>query len=51
MEAQNNTKRSAPEPSEKRAYSKPVLIEYGDVREFTRGSGGSQPDVHGTHSG
>ncbi len=34
----------------KRAYEKPSLIEYGDVREFTRGPGGSVQDVFGGDS-
>jgi hypothetical protein len=48
MEGQINTKRSEPAPNGKRAYVKPLLIEYGDVREFTRGPGGSKPDAHGS---
>jgi hypothetical protein len=28
----------------KRAYKKPLLIEFGDVREFTKGPGGSKLD-------
>ena len=37
----------------KKAYVKPRLVEYGDVREFTRGPGGSIKDSKGGagHSG
>lgn len=31
----------------KRPYEKPRIVEYGDVREFTRGPGGSQQDKKG----
>ena len=32
----------------KRAYAKPEIVELGDVRELTRGSGGSRVDLNGT---
>ena len=44
MEAQSNSKQATAEPTAKRAYGKPELIEYGNVRDFTRGSGGTKPD-------
>lgn len=28
----------------KKTYEKPRLVEYGDVREFTKGPGGSKKD-------
>lgn len=37
----------AKSPKGKKAYDKPRLTEYGDVREFTRGPGGSQKDLKG----
>lgn len=33
--------------SAKKPYSKPVVMEFGDVREFTRGPGGSIKDKKG----
>ena len=30
----------------KRAYSKPILVEYGNVRELTRGTGTASSDFH-----
>ena len=43
MEA-NDAKTNEPQP--KRAYSKPVLVEYGNVRELTRGNGTKTLDFH-----
>jgi hypothetical protein len=32
----------------KRAYVKPALVDFGDVRELTRGSGGTSADFNGS---
>ena len=34
-------------PKAKQPYVKPELVEYGDVREFTRGPGGSKSEKFG----
>jgi hypothetical protein len=33
---------------EKKAYGKPVLTTYGEVRQFTQGSGGTMKDGKGS---
>ena len=45
MEA-NDPKKNEAQP--KRAYSKPKLVEYGNVRELTRGTGTKTLDFHNT---
>jgi hypothetical protein len=47
MEAQSNSQQISKEPSAKRAYRKPELVEYGNVRDFTRGPGGGSADAKG----
>ncbi|HHH26807.1 MAG TPA: lasso RiPP family leader peptide-containing protein [Polyangiaceae bacterium] len=42
---QGRTDDSSLEASPRRHYAKPKLVEYGNVREFTRGPGGSKPDA------
>jgi hypothetical protein len=51
MDAQDDTKektRPANAPMAKRAYRRPELVEYGDVRELTRGGGHTKKDGKGT---
>lgn len=51
MDAQDETQettRPANEPMAKRAYRRPELVEYGDVRELTRGGGATKGDGHGS---
>lgn len=45
MDAQSNATDTPEKPVGKRAYAKPQLIEYGSVRDFTRGPGGSRSDT------
>jgi hypothetical protein len=52
MDAQSNSTPSEDKPVVKRAYTKPLLIEYGSVRDFTRGPGGTRPDTKaGSYTG
>ena len=44
MEAQSNSTHSNDKTVEKRADSKPELVAYGSVSEFTRGPAGSKAD-------
>ncbi len=37
MEQQTNTKLNAASPSERKAYRKPQLVEYGRVGDLTKG--------------
>jgi hypothetical protein len=50
MSKQTNNNQSSATTDKKKPYEKPALLEYGDVREFTRGSGGSKPDPFGGDS-
>jgi hypothetical protein len=34
-------------PLARAPYQKPELVEFGDVRELTRGNGGSMGDING----
>ena len=52
MDAQSNSTQTPEQPAAKRDYEKPRLIEYGSVRDFTRGPGGSRADTKfGAYSG
>lgn len=41
----NNGEEKSTAQVAKKTYEKPRLVEYGDVREFTKGPGGSKKDA------
>ena len=48
MEPNDAKTHSSHDAKPKRAYSKPMLVEYGNVRELTRGAGTKTLDFHAT---